>query len=1284
MYDQAGQAVRIIDLWRSACGSALVSHGVHQSRDSAAVNLPFNTKGKLMYLKVVVTMIVLLVTNRKRSMYTHLLRFVLFAITIQLAFAFSLPASQTGAHFCGVTDYPSPSHWSFKPHTRLHYARTFASNTNINAPGMVRLIYLLPNDRQARPERVSALRQLINDAQAFFADEMQRHGYGRKTFTVETDTMGTAIVHQIDGRFSDDYYYTGTSDFKVWAELLEHFGDVDALQHVYFIAIVLSYEALNDGQSGGLGGVIFNPVGRNIGFGPEGQAKLRHRDITTGEEALGGFALIPAFGHNFERLGLTLHELGHAFGLDHDFRKGRHGDYVMGFGNATRLSKCAAEWLSVNRFFNTASTFHNDAGAIELLSLEAYSDYVLNIRFKVTDPDGLHQAQLLVPDILPNPEWAGWGPFRLFDCNPLTGTTRIVDTVVRSAEIVDRITLQIMDLNGNITWATFPVEPDALLPARNTLDVNSDGIVGLADLELLGSHFGQRASGPTDVNSDGVVDIVDVLLVVYAISFESPDPDVVHQLAVTDVEQWLINAKHREIENEALQIGLTELEEIFAVLTDVVVEIPDANLRAVLARALRKAEGDSITSSEMNTLTYLDARNVDISDLTGLEFATKLTVLKLGVVWVEGQGWVNSNAVTDLSPLAGLTDLTQLELRGNSISDISPLAGLTNLTRVSLEDNSVSDLSLLSGLTNLTELELFGNRVSDISPLSGLINLTWLQLFGNNIEDLSPLSGLTDLRRLALSRNGISDISPLSSLTRLETLGLSANSISDISPLAGLTNLARLGLRRNNISDLSPVAGLANLERLDLRHNYISNISPLVVNTGVGSGDEVLLNDNPLNASAINSDVPTLQSRGVEVHFDNLKPPILEYLWAMPAGTSLIHVPLKVTAVDGVEQTIISIADLYDALGGADTVNFLITYDADSQDWISFFGASDRGTPANIVLTDDTGILAGMKRPVSVQLSGEALGEDGSSSINLKTGLNMVALPLNDSRVTRVSDLLALNGIGGNVPVIILTDNGDFKAVGRAGDPGDIPITGGQAFILTAQQAAQVTIAGQGWTNVSGVAAAPLVAEVTDTTPVLALRGAVVDERTGAHGEGFRVTVKNLSIGKAITGLTTGEAAGYRLTVVDTEMARAAMTGDVLEVSARSANPQIGVKPLRYTVTADDVRRSLIELPELVIYEIPAETKLLANYPNPFNPETWIPYRLASDGYVTLTIYDLSGRVVRTLDVGHRVAAVYESRSKAIYFDSRNQFGETVASGVYFYHLLAGDYSATQRMLIVK
>ena len=273
--------------------------------------------------------------------------------------------------------------------------------------------------------------------------------------------------------------------------------------------------------------------------------------------------------------------------------------------------------------------------------------------------------------------------------------------------------------------------------------------------------------------------------------------------------------------------------------------------------------------------------------------------------------------------------------------------------------------------------------------------------------------------------------------------------------------------------------------------------------------------------------------------------------------------------------------------------------------------------------------------------------------------------------------------------MIIVTDNGEFKVVGRPGDPGDIEITGGQAFILIAQQETTAAISGEGWDNTtSDTMAAPSIAtreiQAPEITPVLALSGSIVDEGKGINQVGIRVILKNLSTGREVATVTGDDEAGYRFTIVDIETGQAAQIGDILEISAQSLGTSIGVEPLRYTVTAEDVKRSWIQLPTLVVYEIPAETQLLRNYPNPFNPETWIPYRLAEDVFVTLTIYDGSGRVVRMLDVGHQVAAAYESRPKAIYWDGRNEVGERVASGVYFYHLSAGDYSATRKMLIVK
>ena len=113
-------------------------------------------------------------------------------------------------------------------------------------------------------------------------------------------------------------------------------------------------------------------------------------------------------------------------------------------------------------------------------------------------------------------------------------------------------------------------------------------------------------------------------------------------------------------------------------------------------------------------------------------------------------------------------------------------------------------------------------------------------------------------------------------------------------------------------------------------------------------------------------------------------------------------------------------------------------------------------------------------------------------------------------------------------------------------------------------------------------------------------------------------------------------------------------------------------------------RRGIAVLEHLLVALIPKETALLANYPNPFNPETWIPYQLAKPADVTLTIYAANGQVVRTLALGHQPAGMYQSRNRAAYWDGRNAVGEPVASGLYFYTLTAGDYTATRKMLIRK
>ena len=272
------------------------------------------------------------------------------------------------------------------------------------------------------------------------------------------------------------------------------------------------------------------------------------------------------------------------------------------------------------------------------------------------------------------------------------------------------------------------------------------------------------------------------------------------------------------------------------------VHIPDANLRAAIEEALSRAADDVITEEDMATLIELNADKKEISDLTGLQFATNLEELN-----------ISGNPISDLSPLAGLTALKGLEIHWIQLSDLSPLAGLVNLQHLGAwsKDNTVSDLSPLANLINLKHLDISGSReITDISPLANLTDLAYLRLYDNAITDitpleelinlqdlfveanhtvlnLAPLANLTHLKSLQLANNKISDVSPLSGLTTLENLYLNYNNIKDIVPLASLRNLTKLWLQGNSISDISPLAELTNLEGLNLTDNPITDFSPL-------------------------------------------------------------------------------------------------------------------------------------------------------------------------------------------------------------------------------------------------------------------------------------------------------------------------------------------------------------------------------------------------------------------------------------------------------------------------
>ena len=430
----------------------------------------------------------------------------------------------------------------------------------------------------------------------------------------------------------------------------------------------------------------------------------------------------------------------------------------------------------------------------------------------------------------------------------------------------------------------------------------------------------------------------------------------------------------------------------------------------------------------------------------------------------------------------------------------------------------------------------------------------------------------------------------------------------------------------------------------------------------------------------VNIGVASMMSEGA-LTIDHMS----EFTLTIPAGVHLIHIPLKIDGMD-------TVSDLHAALG--DAVNYIITLGADGN-WNSYLGASSAGTAADAKIGADTGLVAVMNSEATLNLEGSAHGADGASSITLVAGTNLVGVPLKPPAVgfQMISDVVTLPAI---TSVVVSNAAGEgFNAITQAGDPGDGPITGGTGYIVLASAAATIPVVGEAWEDAAPAAsaadmtangaaangAAASAPSIGVQTPALHVQGKLIDDAGMLTRDGLTVSVRNVTSGTTLGSETVTDEYSMTFVKLDTH---AAKVGDVIEIKADSSNPLLGIRPVQYVVTSEDVLTSRISLPDLVTYEIPAQTELLANYPNPFNPETWIPFRLAKDASVTLTIYGTYGDVVRNIDIGFTPAAVYEGRSDAIYWDGKNDFGEQVASGIYFYHLHAGDFSATRKMVIVK
>ena len=397
---------------------------------------------------------------------------------------------------------------------------------------------------------------------------------------------------------------------------------------------------------------------------------------------------------------------------------------------------------------------------------------------------------------------------------------------------------------------------------------------------------------------------------------------------------------------------------------------------------------------------------------------------------------------------------------------------------------------------------------------------------------------------------------------------------------------------------------------------------------------------------------------------------------------------------------------LFDEDGNARSFTMdLISYDAGTEENNELathvpgppFGGMERAPTADVITphlgiagTADVGAAFGWTEPtarvtvapVGVEMPVEPVIPPEPTrmfEMMLAPGLNMISLPLMPAEPHTASSFAEAVG----ATIVIRLDTAMQEFVGfTAGQEGDgFAIEGGQGYIVNVPGGGMVTFEGTAWNNTMDDAAAAPGIELPSTTWAFVVSGDLLETEVGVS---YTVVAKNLRTGEVATRQVSSDHREFNTVWADLSRKSVIEAGDALEVILFDDLGNIVSGPFTHTVDVEDLRNAYLSLPLTVGDVHPASTILAQNFPNPFNPETWIPYQLENSADVTLQIYDTSGGIVRTLDLGFKQQGFYMTRSTAAYWDGRNNMGEQVASGVYFYSLQTADFSATRKMLILK
>ena len=299
-------------------------------------------------------------------------------------------------------------------------------------------------------------------------------------------------------------------------------------------------------------------------------------------------------------------------------------------------------------------------------------------------------------------------------------------------------------------------------------------------------------------------------------------------------------------------------------------------------------------------------------------------------------------------------------------------------------------------------------------------------------------------------------------------------------------------------------------------------------------------------------------------------------------------------------------------------------------------------------------------------------------TVTLSKGLNMLSVPLAPSTPMNAKSLA---GIAGATTVITLdAASQQFVAWTPSAPDNGFSIEGGKGYIVNVPQTRNFAFVGAPWTDpTEQAAAAPA---ISTQMPQEAWAFVVTGHLKGKPTfDGYTVSVRNLRTNSIVTTSVQGDY--FAAATANLDQQSVVKVGDVVELRVIGPDGNMESQTLTFSVTPEHLANAVLSI-NLDGVGKPAQNLLLQNYPNPFNPETWIPYQLSEDTPVSISIYDTTGRLVRTLSLGFQSAGFYNSRGQAAYWDGRNTLGERVASGVYFYQLTTPDFQQTRRLVILK